>query len=94
MSKFESLEANKTHDFELFDSFRAKIKGVEENSTREIADIRSSLNEMAMKIEKSVKSLDKTFSFQETGVTRRDFEDFERKITEKIEENLAKNTAV
>ena len=45
MSKFESLEANKTHDFELFDSFRAKIKGVEENSTREIADIRSSLNE-------------------------------------------------
>ena len=32
MSKFESLEANKTHDFELFDSFRAKIKGVEENS--------------------------------------------------------------
>jgi len=34
MTKFESLEANKTHDIELFDSFRAKIKGFEENSTR------------------------------------------------------------
>lgn len=94
MSKLENIEASKSQEKETIESLRNKMKGTEETFNKEMLEIKNNLAEMGAKLEKSVKSLDKTFSFQDPGVTRRDFEDLERRIGEKIEEHLSRNSAV
>ena len=94
MSKLENLETSKSQENQIIENLRSKIKGTEENFNKEMLEIKNNMAEMGAKLEKSVKSLDKTFSFQDPGVTRRDFEDLERRIGERIEEHLARNSAV
>lgn len=96
MGKFENLESNKSNDSAMLEALKAQIKGIAEKSEREFKELKESVAEISGRTEKQVKTLDKTFSFQENGngVTRRDFDELERKITAKIEENFHKTNAV
>lgn len=96
MGKFESLEGSKGNERTTIEALRMQIKENWEKNERESREIRESLNEMAIKVERQNRNLDKTFSFQENGntVTRRDLEELERKIADKIEENFSRTNNV
>lgn len=66
-------------------------KGLQiEKYNKELKEIKLSISNLNEKIEKSSKIMDKTFSFQDPSISRKDFEEFERKISDNILINFEK----
>lgn len=97
MTKIEDIEKNleKNQENKPSNCYLKDLKALEEKTMRDINEIKTNLLNFNEKIEKNAKILmDKTFSFQDPGISRKDIEELERRISDKILVNFEKTYEV
>lgn len=93
MTKIEDIEKNQEN--KASNSYLKDFKTLEEKTMKEINEIKANIMNFNEKYEKNSKILmDKTFSFQDPGISRKDIEDLERRISDKILLNFEKTYEV